>query len=182
MDYPKFDTHILIVPDREGMEVYTEKLLIEKVMDGAKSYISISAKKKAPEEVDSLDREWIYNSSMFDIFIAKGFIDDHLTKDTDEYKSFIKHFAEFIKPFEDISGKINASDETGGSFSFAPFTMYYLTKNGYTLKFLFQGQDKAPDYIKMLEEALSTIVTYNKPGASEFKKAVVESYSKKEGY
>ena len=47
MDYPKFDTHILIVPDREGMEVYTEKLLIEKVIEDVKSYISISAKRKA---------------------------------------------------------------------------------------------------------------------------------------
>lgn len=103
MIYPKFESHILITTDREELVLYTEKLLIEKMQEEHDDYITISTKHIKPEENTSSDKEWIYNSSMFDVFVGDDFINDHFIKQTDEYKSFLEHFEEFLKPFQDIS-------------------------------------------------------------------------------
>lgn len=181
MAYPEFNSNLLISTDRRELIIYTNKLLKEKVQEGTTHYISISNRYIKPDETTRLDREWIYNSSMFNIFVSDDFINNHYYKQSNEYKSFLGHFEEFLKPFLTISKKIASFDEIS-NYSFAPFTLHYKTNDNYVLKFLFDSKEETPDYIQMLNEALNSIIEYNKAEDNNLKKAILDSYSKKDGY
>jgi len=181
MGYPEFESHLHITTDKEVLALYTDKLFIEKIKEGVKSYLNITSQSIKQGKKEQKEVEWIFNSSMFNAYVSDEFIIEHFAKESDEYKSFLIHFEEFLKPFLSISEKISSFQEIA-NYSFAPFTLYYKTDDNYILKFLFDIKEETPDYILMFKEALNCIALYNQPEDNDLKKAVLDSYSKKNSY
>ena len=181
MGYPELESHLHIKTDKEVLVLYTDKLLIDKIKEEVESHITITVEVISKEELEQKEVEWIFNSSMFNVYVSDEFTDEHFTKNSEEYKQFLAHFEDFLKPFKSISEKIASFDEIN-NYSFAPFTLYYKTHDDHILKFLFDSKDETPDYILMFKEALNTIIEFKSPEENDLKKAILDSYSKKNGY
>jgi hypothetical protein len=128
MGYPTIESDLLIHTDREEFKLYTDKVLIEnlKTMDTS---VEVSVEVVSSDNVNIEDRDWIYNSSLFDIYASVPFIENNVIPISKAYKDFLEKFDSFLEIFKSMS-QIEGIELT-------PFSLYFDFKNTYILKFLF---------------------------------------------
>lgn len=128
MDYPKIEKDILIHTDRKEFKLYTDKVLIENLKT-KETPVEISVDVVLSDEPDIDDRDWIYNSSLFEIFASIPFIENHVAPLSEAYNDFLEKFDSFLEIFKSMS-QIDGIE-------MAPFSLHFELENTYILKFLF---------------------------------------------
>lgn len=170
MNYPKIKKDILIHTDRKEFKLYTDKVLIEN-LETIESPVEVSVEVVSSDNSEIEDRDWIYNSSLFDIYISSSLLENHVIPTSKVYTDFLKKFDAFLKIFKSMT-QIEGIE-------LAPFSLYFELENTYILKFLFHPIPKGTEYVTMLSSALDTIVYLQKEKESELKSAIQNSYSRK---
>lgn len=169
MSYPKIERDILIHTDRKEFKLYTDKVLIENLKT-IESPIEVSVNVVSSDNTEIEDRDWIYNSSIFDIYTSLPFLENHVIPASKAYTDFIEKFDSFLGIFKSMS-------EIDG-IEIAPFSLYSELENEYVLKFLFHPKPKETDYLTLLSSALDTITHLHEQKESELKNAIQNSYSR----
>jgi hypothetical protein len=120
MEYPTIESDLLIHTDREEFKLYTDKVLIEnlKTMDTS---VEVSVEVVSSDNVNIEDRDWIYNSSLFDIYASVPFIENNVIPISKAYKDFLEKFDSFLEIFKSMS-QIEGIE-------LAPFSLYFDFKN-----------------------------------------------------
>ena len=170
MNYPKIEKDILIHTDRKEFKLYTEKVLVESLRT-LESPIEISVDVVSSDNTEIEDRDWIYNSSLFDIYTSLTFLENHFIPASKAYTDFINKFDSFLEIFKNMS-QIDGVE-------LAPFSLYFELESTYILKFLFHPIPKDTDYVTMLSSALGTIAHLYQQKESKLKDAIQNSYSRK---
>lgn len=170
MNYPTLESDLLIHTDRKEFKLYTEKVLIEnlEIMDTS---VEVSVEVVSLDDLDIEDRDWIYNSSLFDIYVSVAFVENNAVPVSKAYKDFLEKFDSFLDIFKNMS-QIEGIE-------LAPFSLYFDLENTYILKFLFYPKPKDVDYVKMLASAFETIAHLHQEKESALKSAIQNSYSRR---
>lgn len=170
MNYPKIDKDILVHTDRKEFKLYTDKVLIENLKT-IESPVEVSVNVISSDNNEIEDRDWIYNSSLFDIYISLPFLENHVIPTSKGYTDFIEKFDSFLGVFKSMS-QIDGVE-------LAPFSLYFELENAYILKFLFQPIPKDTDYVTILSSALDTMAHLHQQKESELKSVIQNSYSRR---
>ncbi len=170
MSFPKIEKDILIHTDRKEFKLYTDKVLIENLKT-KETPVEISVDVVLSDEPDIDDRDWIYNSSLFEIFASIPFIENHVAPLSEAYNDFLEKFDLFLEIFKSMS-QIDGIE-------MAPFSLHFELENTYILKFLFHPLPEKIDYVTMLASAFDTIAHLHQEKESELKTAIQTSYSRK---
>ncbi|WP_370176380.1 hypothetical protein [Leeuwenhoekiella palythoae] len=170
MSFPNFDTDLLIHTDKKEFKLYTEKILLEK-LNALENPVEVSVDAVSLNNSDIEDRDWIYNSSLFEIYASLPFIENHIVSDSKAYSDFLDKFDSYLDIFKRMS-QIEGLE-------LAPFSLYFNLENTYTLKFLFHPVPEGTDYITMLASAFNTISDLYQTKESGLNTAIKTSYSRK---
>lgn len=170
MSYPKIKKDILIHTDKKEFKLYTDKVLLESLKK-IESPVEVSVDVVLSDNTEIEDRDWIYNSSLFDIYASLPFLENHVIPASKAYTDFIEKFDSFLEVFKSMS-------QIEG-IQLAPFSLYFELESTYTLKFLFHPLPKDTDYVTMLSSAFDTIAHLYQQKESELKDAIKNSYSRK---
>tara|TARA_R110000744_G_C19322848_1_gene557797 strand:- start:113 stop:1528 length:1416 start_codon:yes stop_codon:yes gene_type:complete len=170
MNHPTFDTDLLIQTDREEFKLYIEKVLIEN-LNTKETPVGITVDVTSSDNPDIEDRDWIYNASLFDIYISVSLIKKHIVPDSKGYADFLEKFDSFLEIFKSMS-KIDGLE-------LAPFSIHFELENTYILKFLFHPLPENTDYVTIMASALDTISHLHQEKENELKTAIQNSYSRR---
>lgn len=130
MKYPVFKSALLIHTDRAAFKLHTEKALIEN-LENRDTSTEVSVEVVSSDKKDMDDIDWIYNPSLFEIYIADTLMDNHISPDSKAYTDFIKNFNSILDAFKSMS-QIEGIE-------LAPFPLYYYLEYTYASKFLFHA-------------------------------------------
>ncbi|WAC01579.1 hypothetical protein N7U66_16740 [Lacinutrix neustonica] len=170
MKYPTIESDLLIHTDRKEFKLYTDKVLIENLKI-IKPPIEISVNVVSSDETDIEDRDWIYNSSLFDLYASTPFIENHVVPVSESLTDFLSKFDSFLEIFKSMT-QIEGVE-------LAPFSLYFELESAYILKFLFHPIPKETDYVTMLKSAFETIAHLHLEKESELKTTIENSYSRR---
>lgn len=170
MNYPTFDTDLLIQTDREEFKFYIEKVLIEN-LNTKETPVGIAVDVASPYSPDIENRDWIYNASLFDVYISVSLIEKHIVPDSKGYADFLEKFDSFLEIFKNMS-KLDG-------LKMAPFSIHFELENTYILKFLFHPLPENTDYVTIMTSALNTISHLHQEKKSDLRTTIQNSYSRR---
>lgn len=170
MSFTIFDRDLLFSADRPEFKLYIDKVLTEnlKTLDAP---VEISANVVSADDIEIEDRDWIYNTSLFDIYASVPFIENKVIQTSKAYTDFLEKFDSFLDIFKSMS-------QIEG-MTLAPFALYFNFEDKYVLKFLFHPKPKDIDYVSMLSSAFETIAHLHQEKESELKNTIHNSYSRR---
>ncbi|MCD4677478.1 MAG: hypothetical protein K8S18_16015, partial [Desulfobacula sp.] len=172
MNYPDFDTNLLLTVEKPFQKLYVDELLTKKIVDTGLSFDV----QEIERERNYSSGEWISSSSFINLYINDSFIEYHFNKSTPDLAFFLDNFMELIKPIIQISGFNNDSDILKRTRPIAIFSTFYRTKDEYIFHYLFEIDGNENDYIIALQDVFKTINLYNDSNKNEFQNAIKESY------
>lgn len=175
--YPEFDSDILITVDKPFPLFFIEESLIKKIPhDG----MSISAV-EIDRPTNYARGEWIPSSSFINLYLSEKFIQNHFLKTSEALASFREYFKILIQPFTSFRSILNSEPESEKRRPFAPFSVFYRTKENFHLQFIFDLDGNEDTYLEALDNVYRTIEVLNQPEENSIQLAIRKSYSQSNG-
>jgi hypothetical protein len=173
VNYPEFNSDILITVEKPLPKIYVDEVLTKKLSEC-----------KLTLEVIEIDRresysrgEWIASSSFINLYLSDKFIQDHFVNNTKDLTVLLDNFKILFQPLTKFSGYLNRSDKIKRTRHYTTFSTLYQTKENFLFQFLFEMEGDESAYINALTDVFKTIAIYNEPKENSLQSAIKKSYS-----
>jgi len=175
MNYPDFETSVLITISRPFPKEYVIEIMKKGLENSDLTFLALEKK----DNDDTQIGQWISNPSFIELYITDSFIENHFIKSTNNLDTFHENLTQLVQPLIDFTSEIKRNNNSKRARPFPHFSVFYKTRDKYKFQFMFDHLEDKEQFLKSFKLIFDTINLYNKKGLNKLRSTIKKTYNQR---